>query len=109
MASTHPLLYVHHISQAGFFRFWRNCLLIDLRLLAALEVAAEMLKKGDFLLEVLRILIESVLVAKVLTVNCAALNVIEVVVVGVKHDFSRVVEEYTSSIVAEVVTETILG
>ena len=63
-------------------------MLVGLRLLTALEVAAEMLEEGDLLLQVLRILVESVLVSEVLTVYCAALNVVKVVVVGIQNDFS---------------------
>jgi hypothetical protein len=63
-------------------------LLVGLRLLTALEVAAEMLEEGDLLLQVLGILVESVLVSEVLTVYCATLNVVKVVVVGIQNDFS---------------------
>lgn len=109
MAGAHPLLHVHDVSQSRLFRFWRNCLLLSLGLFAALEVTAEMLEECDLLLQVLGILVESVLVSEVLAINCAAFNIVEVVVVRVEYYFSRVIEEHASGIVAEVVSESVLG
>lgn len=62
-----------------------------------------MLEESHFLLEVFGILIECVLVSKVLTINSATLDVVKVIVVGVKDDLGGVVEEDTGCVVAEVV------
>ena len=58
-------------------------MLFGLGLLTALQVAAEMLEEGDLLLQVLGVLVESVLVSEVLTVYCATLNVVKVIVVRI--------------------------
>ena len=68
-----------------------------------------MLEKSDLLLKISGVVSQSVLFANILAISTAALHVVEVEAVGVKHDLGGVVEEHTSGLVAEVVAKTVLG
>ena len=108
MTSPHPLLNIHNILNFPVLlgEVVRD-LLVRLRLLSALEVAAEVLQKGHLLLEVLGVLCQGILFADVLAVGLAPLHVVEVEAIGVQHDLGTVVKEDTGRLVGQVVAQTV--
>lgn len=68
-----------------------------------------MLQQGYLLLKGWRVLSNVVLFADVLSVSGAALDVVEVVAVRVKHDLGRVVEKDAYRLVRQVVSQAVLG
>jgi hypothetical protein len=104
MPCSHPLFDVYNI---GDFTFRLNNavgnFLIGLGFLCAFQVRAEMLQQGNFLLQGLRVVKHGVFFADILTVNGTPLHIIEMEAVWVKCNLGRVIEEYSSSLVAKVV------
>ena len=84
MTGAHPLLHIHNVRD-----FTRRCfhlfsgLFISLWLGRAFKIASEMLKEGHLLLQSRWIVCDVILLADILTVSLAALNIIKVVAVWV--------------------------
>jgi hypothetical protein len=109
MTRSHPLFYVDNFEDAPcLFGDLVGDFLVWLGLVCAFEVGAEVLEKSDLLLQLFRVIDESVFLAYVLAVGAAALHVVEVEAVRVQNDLGRVVEEDSSRVVTQVITETIL-
>ena len=94
MACPHPLFDVHNILDLPLGELIRVdlCRFVSLRLLATLKVASKMLKKGDLLLQLLRVLSKCVLFADVLTISTPPLVIIKVITVRVQHYLCGVIE-----------------
>lgn len=97
VSCAHPLLHIDHVCDLALGSHHLLCrLFVGLGFGRALEVASEVLQQGNFLLERGRVLNDSVLLADVLAVGSAPLDVVEVEAVGVQHDLGRVVEKHTN-------------
>lgn len=96
MSCAHPLFNVYDIFD---FALWQllgaHLRLVCFRLLRTLKVTPEMLQKGHLLLELLRILGQSVFLSNILTVARSALIIVKVVAVGIQDNLGRIVEVYT--------------
>ena len=89
MSGTHPLFHVDHLLHLSLFLSTTFGVLLHdtLWLVITLQVAPEMLEKGDFLLEFLWILSEGIFLTHVLAITGSPLHVINVVTIWVEHYF----------------------
>ena len=94
MACPHPLLDVHDILDLALRELIGVdlCRFVGLGLFTTLKVASEVLKKGDLLLQLLRVLCECVLFPDVLTIGTPPLVIVEVITVRVQHYLCGVIK-----------------
>ena len=85
MAGPHPLFNIDDILNYAFRDLirvnWRG--FISLGLLAALQIASEMLQKSYLLLQFFRVLCKSIFFADVLTISASSLIVVKVITVRI--------------------------
>ena len=101
MTCPHPLLDVHDILYLALRELIGVdlCGFIGLGFFAPLKVASEVLKKGDLLLQLLRVLSKCVLFSDVLTIGAPPLVVVEVITVRVQHYLCGVIKVDTCGLI----------
>ena len=109
MTGSHPFLDIHNIFDFSCLRCFSVVFLKNsFWLVMAFKIAPEMLEQSHLLLKLLGILSQSVFLADILTITRSSLHVIEMMSIWIKNDLCRVVEEHTSGIVREIVSQAIL-
>lgn len=84
MAGSHPLFNIDHVLNSASLVFDLAILVHEALVLGiTLEIAPEVLKESDLLLQLLRVLGERILLADILPVTRSALHVVEVVSIWV--------------------------
>lgn len=101
MTCPHPLLDVHDILDLALRELIGVdlCRFVGLGLFAALKVASEVLKKGNFLLQLLRVLSKCVLFPDVLAIGTPSLVVVEVITVRVQYYLCGVIKVYPCGLI----------
>ena len=110
MPCTHPLLHVDDVLDATLssLHLIRH-LSVGVRLLSAFQVATEVLKESDLLLELLGEVREGELTSDVLPVRTTALHVVEMEAVRVEANLCGVVKEDTRGLIAQAIAKAVLG
>ena len=91
MPRSHPFSYINYILDLPLLWniiFRLLYLFASLGLLTSFQVASEMLKQGDFLLQFFRVFCESILLSNILSISASSFNVVEVVAIRIQNNLS---------------------
>lgn len=110
MPGSHPFFNVNNFFDFTNFRsfgvvFLKYCF----RFVMTFEVAPKVLQKCHFLLQFFRVLSQCVLFTHILPITWSSLHVIKVMPVRIQDDFGWIIEEDSSSIIWQIITEAIFG